>query len=83
MASFSYSCSLRAQFGVDTMKNAVHGSSSLEKAEKVIKEFLPEVEILPDGTVRGLNFQFVCAFSQAHHLAILLKSEGVFFFSFL
>lgn len=64
------------------MKNAVHGSSSLEKAEKVIKEFLPEVEILPDGTVRGLNFQFVCTFSQAHHLAIVLKF-GVFFFSFL
>ena len=45
---------LRAQFGTDTMKNAVHGSSSVAKAEKVIKEFLPEVEILPDGTVRGL-----------------------------
>ena len=45
---------LRAQFGTDTMKNAVHGSSTVEKAEKVIKEFLPEVEILPDGTVRGL-----------------------------
>jgi len=44
--------SLRAQFGTDTMKNAVHGSSTVEKAEKVIKEFLPEVEILPDGTVR-------------------------------
>ncbi|XP_068752060.1 thioredoxin domain-containing protein 3 homolog isoform X3 [Montipora capricornis] len=44
--------SLRAQFGTDAMKNAVHGSSTVEKAEKVIKEFLPEVEIMPDGTVR-------------------------------
>ncbi|XP_078344639.1 thioredoxin domain-containing protein 3 homolog isoform X2 [Oculina patagonica] len=44
--------SLRAQFGVDTMKNAVHGSSTVEKAEEVIKEFFPEVEILPDGTVK-------------------------------
>lgn len=37
------------------MKNAVHGSSNLEKAVEVIKEFLPEVEVLPDGTVRGLK----------------------------
>ena len=44
------------------MKNAVHGSSSLEKAEKVIKEFLPEVEILPDGTVRGLSFSVYAHF---------------------
>ncbi|KAJ7372866.1 Thioredoxin domain-containing protein 3 [Desmophyllum pertusum] len=44
--------SLRAQFGVDTMKNAVHGSSTVEKAEKIIMEFFPEVEILPDGTVK-------------------------------
>lgn len=51
--------SLRAQFGSDTMKNAVHGSSTVEKAEKVIKEFFPEVEILPDGTVKGLSFLFV------------------------
>lgn len=51
---FTY-CSLRAKFGVDTMKNAVHGSSNVEKAVKVIKEFLPEVEVLPDGTVRGLK----------------------------
>lgn len=43
--------SLRAQFGVDTMKNAVHGSSSVEKAKAVIEGFFPEVEILPDGTV--------------------------------
>ncbi|XP_020612978.1 thioredoxin domain-containing protein 3 homolog [Orbicella faveolata] len=51
--------SLRAQFGSDTMKNAVHGSSSVEKAEKVIKEFFPEVEILPDGTVKGLSLLFI------------------------
>lgn len=45
------------------MKNAVHGSSNLEKAVEVIKEFLPEVEVLPDGTVRGLKLVlFFCAF---------------------
>ena len=48
-------CSLRAKFGVDAMKNVVHGSSNVENAMKVIKEFLPEVEILPDGTVKGLK----------------------------
>ena len=52
-------CSLRAQFGVDTMKNAVHGSSTVEKAEKIIMEFFPEVEILPDGTVKGLSLLFI------------------------
>ena len=41
------------------MKNAVHGSSTVEKAEKVIKEFFPEVEILPDGTVKGLSLLFI------------------------
>ena len=36
----------------------MHGSSSVEKAEKAIKEFFPEVEILPDGTVKGLSLLF-------------------------
>lgn len=55
--------SLRAQFGSDTMKNAVHGSSTVEKAEEAIKEFFPEVEILPDGTVRGLSLVYIlCIF---------------------
>ena len=59
MEFISSTYSLRAQFGSDTMKNAVHGSSSVERAEKVIKEFFPEVEILPDGTVKGSSLLFV------------------------
>ncbi|XP_020893204.1 thioredoxin domain-containing protein 3 homolog isoform X2 [Exaiptasia diaphana] len=43
---------LRAQFGVDKLKNVVHGSSNPDKAVEVIKEFFPEVELNPDGTVK-------------------------------
>ena len=41
-------------FAKDTMKNAVHSSSNVEKAAAVIHEFFPEVELNPDGTVRGI-----------------------------
>ena len=40
-------------FAKDTMKNAVHSSSNVEKATAVIHEFFPEVELNPDGTVKG------------------------------
>lgn len=45
---------LRAQLGVDKLKNIVHGSSNPDKAVEVIKEFFPEVELLPDGTVKRM-----------------------------
>ena len=62
------------------MKNAVHGSSDVEKAEKVIKEFLPEVEILPDGTVRGLDFLYLYTFSIAHLFVFLGSLRFLFRF---
>ena len=37
----------------------MHGSSSVQNAEKVMKEFFPEVEILPDGTVKGLSLLLI------------------------
>ena len=72
--------SLRAQFGSDTMKNAVHGSSTVEKAEKVIKEFFPEVEILPDGTVKGLNLLFITTCAAC---ASFVFFPGQFFYEIL
>jgi len=62
------------------MKNAVHGSSDVEKAEKVIREFLPEVEILPDGTVRGLDFLYLYTFSIAHLFVFLGSFRFLFRF---
>ena len=46
---------LRAKFASDEMKNAIHGSSSVMKAKAVIEEYFPEVELNPDGTVKGKN----------------------------
>ena len=43
-------------FAKDTMKNAVHSSSNVEKATAVIHEYFPEVELNPDGTVKGIFF---------------------------
>ncbi|XP_066915597.1 thioredoxin domain-containing protein 3 homolog isoform X3 [Clytia hemisphaerica] len=43
--------SLRAQFGTDEMKNAVHGCSSMYKALNVINEFFPDLQVNEQGII--------------------------------
>jgi len=39
-------CSLRAVFGTDDERNAVHGSDSSASAEREIRFFFPDCELL-------------------------------------
>ncbi len=43
---------LRALYGEDNLKNAVHGSSTSEHAMKTIKMLFGDVEFAEDGTVK-------------------------------
>ena len=47
---------LRGQFGTDTLKNAVHGSSDVKHAMSSIQKIFGELYFNPDGSTRGTNF---------------------------
>ena len=47
------SCRIRAQFGHNSLANAVHGSANQEEADKNISLIFGDLDITPDGRVKG------------------------------
>ena len=50
---FFFSDRLRAMFGTDIMKNAVHGASTKEGAIEKIQMIFGDIQFNEDGTVKG------------------------------
>ena len=46
-------CRLRGQYGTDTLKNALHGSSNPEHAMSTIQKIFGELYFNKDGTAQG------------------------------
>lgn len=47
--------SLRALYGADAVRNALHGSDSLQDAEREIRAFFPHLPCLPTDTFSVIN----------------------------
>jgi len=69
------SCRIRAQFGKDTLANAVHGSANPEEAEHDINVIFGDLDITTEGT-EG-SFPKDNQYKQTNYVCLVIESSKV------